>query len=351
MIRGSPSTRWVSLAKACRLSFVRAFAMAASVFATCAALNSPAYSATVFSTSRCAYQTVEVRLGGEFAHRRPVRGDGGQDDRAALLGREAAVAAGGHETDGEALDVPLPRTGMGLVEVVDVEHHVPLGRPEDPEVREMGIAAELHAHAGARRRGEIGRHDQRRTAVERERRHEHPPVADRHQLRHPRLRLLLEQPDRIGPGRRRLPLRVARARHLRTRRLPTCRTLDRRQMRNRTRSAARAPTGFLVPSVMSPSLHHLLARRSRASAAQQVDVEHRLQGATAIFARACDQVDDHAEHRQEDDQDRPHRLRPAAVILRRKLSMNTWMTTKTQITKTKKRIIHQTTSQKLGLFV
>ena len=57
MIRGSPSTRWVSLAKACMLSFVRAFAMAASVFATCAAVNSRAYCATVFSTSRCAYQT------------------------------------------------------------------------------------------------------------------------------------------------------------------------------------------------------------------------------------------------------------------------------------------------------
>src|SRR5262249_28157136 len=38
---------------------------------------------------------------------------------------------------------------------------------------------------------------------ERERRDEHPAVPDRHQLRHPCLCLLLEQPDRISTPRRR----------------------------------------------------------------------------------------------------------------------------------------------------
>ncbi len=54
--------------------------------------------------------------------------------------------------------------------------------------------------------GEVGRHQVGRTAVERERRDEHAAVADRHELRHAALRLLLEQLDRVGPVRRRLPV-------------------------------------------------------------------------------------------------------------------------------------------------
>ena len=56
--------------------------------------------------------------------------------------------------------------------------------------------------------GQIRRHRVGRAAEERERRHEHPPVADRHQLLHPGRRLLLQQLDRIGPISRRLPFAV-----------------------------------------------------------------------------------------------------------------------------------------------
>ena len=61
--------------------------------------------------------------------------------------------------------------------------------------------------------GQVRRHRQRRPPVERERRHQHPPMPHRHQLRHPRLRLAQQQPDRIPrPARRELGMRVQRGR-------------------------------------------------------------------------------------------------------------------------------------------
>ena len=65
---------------------------------------------------------------------------------------------------------------------------------------------------------EIGRHQVGRAAIERERRDQHPAVADRHELGHPRCGLLLEQLDRVRPVRRRLPLAVTLPRHLGARR-------------------------------------------------------------------------------------------------------------------------------------
>ena len=80
---------------------------------------------------------------------------------------------------------------------------VALRRREQPEVRQVGVAAELDRDAGGRRRREVGRHRQRRAAIERERRHGHPAIADRHEVRHPGRGLLLEERDRIrAVGRR-----------------------------------------------------------------------------------------------------------------------------------------------------
>ena len=116
------------------------------------------------------------------------------------LTREAVVARGDQHAHGQALDVPLPRPGQRLVEVVDVEHQPPLGRGEHAEVRQVRVAAALHRQSRARRRRQVAGHDQRRAAVERERRDEHAPVADRHELGHARLGLALEQLDRIARG-------------------------------------------------------------------------------------------------------------------------------------------------------
>jgi hypothetical protein len=140
----------------------------------------------------------------------------------------------------ESLDVPLPRPGKRFVEIVDVEHETPLRRGEDAEVRQVGVAAALDCHARPGRGRQVMSHDPRRPAVERERRDEHPPVADRHQLGDTRLRLLLEQLDRVETVGRRLEHAVARARHLCTRGLPAGRSfLDREVRENGARLSLR----------------------------------------------------------------------------------------------------------------
>ena len=125
---------------------------------------------------------------------------------------EAAVAPADLEARREPLHVPFPRAGVGLVEVVDVEEHPPLGRREHAEVRHVGVAAELDGHAGHRRAGQVAGHDRGGAAVEGERRDGHAGVAHRHELGHAVAVLALEQRDRVGPAGRRLPRPVSRTR-------------------------------------------------------------------------------------------------------------------------------------------
>ncbi len=91
---------------------------------------------------------------------------------------------------------------------------LPLGRGEHTEVRQVGIAAELNVEAGPGRVLQVGGHDLGRAPVERERRDHHPSVAHRHQVGLTRRVLLLQQGDRIGAVRGRLPARVAGRSHL-----------------------------------------------------------------------------------------------------------------------------------------
>ena len=156
-----------------------------------------------------AYQRSRLRHRGEVPDRLPVRTRHRPVDRLPLLGVEAAIPAGDGEAGHQPLDVPLERARQRLVEVVDAEHQPPVGRGEGTEVGQMRIAAELHVQPGPRRAGQIGRHRVGRAAEERERRHQHPPVADRHQLGHPRGGLLLQQLDRITPIGRPAPIRHA----------------------------------------------------------------------------------------------------------------------------------------------
>ena len=178
---------------------------------------------------------LEVGHRGEAPDRLPVRARHRPVDRLPLFGVEAAIAAGDGEAGRQALDVPLERARQRLVEVVDAEHEPPVGRGEPTEVRQMRIAAELHVESGPRRAGQIGRHRVGRAAEERERRHEHPPVADRHQLRHAGSRLLLEQLDRIRPISRRRPLAVRGPWRDRPRRLSHRRALRGSRVRDRLR--------------------------------------------------------------------------------------------------------------------
>ena len=151
---------------------------------------------------------VEVAHRGEGPDALPVRPDDLAVDLGPLLVVEAAVAAGDREARDESLHVPLERAGERLVEVVEAEDHPPVGRREAAEVRQVGVAAELGVEPRPRAGREIGGHQVGGTAVERERRHQHAAVADRDELGHTGLRLLLEQLDRIGAMQGRLPVRV-----------------------------------------------------------------------------------------------------------------------------------------------
>ncbi len=140
---------------------------------------------------------VQVPDLGELGHLRAVAPHSSGDGLLALALAEPVVAACDLEARGQALDVPLPGPAGGLVEVVAVEHEGAVGGSERAEVREVGVAAELGHHPGARMGGEVGSHDLRRPPEEGEGRDQHAPVADRYQLGNAGLRPLLEQRDRV----------------------------------------------------------------------------------------------------------------------------------------------------------
>ena len=146
----------------------------------------------------------QIRHRGELPYRVAIATRRGDHDLAALCLREAVFSRSDHQARREALHVPLPGRRQRLVEIVHIEHQAPLRRPEDAEVREMSITARLDVEAGPRRCGQIRRHDQRPAAIEGERRHEHPPVANGYQVRHSKLLLAPQQLNGIGPVCRRL---------------------------------------------------------------------------------------------------------------------------------------------------
>jgi hypothetical protein len=70
---------------------------------------------------------------------------------------------------GQTLEVPLPGRGQRLIEVIDVEDHLSLGRGEAAEVQQMRVAAGLDPQPGVRGGGQVGRHDRRRPTIKGER--------------------------------------------------------------------------------------------------------------------------------------------------------------------------------------
>ena len=142
----------------------------------------------------------EIALSREPGHRLAIAGGGGEHDLPSLLRAEPVVAAGYRQARRQPLHVPLERSRMGLVEVVDVEGQPPLRGGEDAEVAHVRVPAQLHVQPGVLRARQVGRHDQRAASVERERRRDHAPVPDRDELGHPRDRLALQQRDRVGPA-------------------------------------------------------------------------------------------------------------------------------------------------------
>src|SRR5439155_15573076 len=124
-----------------------------------------------------------------------------------------------------------------LVEVVEVEEEIALGRGELTEVRQVSVPTELSTGTGLWGHRGVGRHNVGGPAEEGELRHRHSPVADGHERRNAPCGLLLEQRDRIRARASRSPGGVARAGNLGSYRLADFSPLWGRQASGRLRRA------------------------------------------------------------------------------------------------------------------
>ena len=95
------------------------------------------------SRSSLAYHTSSSGHLGEFGHLRAIRAYHLSRYRPASASGQAVVPAGDHEARRETLYVPLPGRGQRLIEVIDVEDDVALGRGEPAEVDQVAVAASL----------------------------------------------------------------------------------------------------------------------------------------------------------------------------------------------------------------
>ena len=180
------------------LSRVRALASSASADLYSLGLSCDLNVATASSMSRWAYQTVHHRLLGEVAHRRAIaeRRTPARSCGVSLAVKElsrpatAKLAASRFTSHSNG-------AGQRLVEVVDVEDERALRGGEGAEVGQVGVAAELDAQPGGRCGRQVRGHRQRGTAIEGERRDQHPAVTHRDELGNPRGSLRQQEPDGV----------------------------------------------------------------------------------------------------------------------------------------------------------
>ena len=136
---------------------------------------------------------------GELGHRLPVGAHRCQGDRGGFRPGQAVVAGG----DGEAGGHPLTSysNGPGRVSSKSLRSNNKSrsGEANTPKFDRCASPHSCVVRPGGRGAGQIGGHDLRRTAVERERGDHHPAVPDRHQVGLPGRVLLLEQGDRVRP--------------------------------------------------------------------------------------------------------------------------------------------------------
>ena len=68
-----------------------------------------------------------------------------------LIAPESAPTRSDDEARGEPLQVPFKGCGQGLVEIVDIEDEVSLGRGEATEIHQMTVAAGMNIYPAWRR--------------------------------------------------------------------------------------------------------------------------------------------------------------------------------------------------------
>ena len=214
---------------------------------------------------------LQVAHRGEGAHRGPVLADGVEHHPVLVPRAVVVVASSDQHARRQALDVPLPGARERLVEVVDVEHELALGRREHAEVRQVSVAAALHVQPRARRSREVVGHDLGRATVEGERGHEHPAVADRHELGDARARLVLEQSDRVGAICVRLVLGVAGSWDLGAGRLAPRDAFFDGQVSDDLRSGCRPSCcHFVIVTAAVRAGHHPMGMRRRGASPSSV---------------------------------------------------------------------------------
>ena len=131
---------------------------------------------------------------------------------AALRLRRAVLPPRHPDARDQPAHVPLPRPGVRLVEVVEVEDQVPLGGGVEAEVAQVGVTADDRQDAGRGQAREVLGHDRRRTAQEGERRGRHPADPHRHEPCDPAMVGDLHEVDGVEPVGGRLPATQGRAR-------------------------------------------------------------------------------------------------------------------------------------------
>ena len=156
----------------------------------------------------------QQRHRGQVADLGAVSGHAPQDRRFALLLAGAVLPARDPDARHQAPQIPLPRAGVRLVEVVQVDDQIPLRGGVEAEVPQVRVTADHRGDAGGRQPGSIRRHHHRRTAQESVRRGGHPPDPHRDQPAEPAVMRLDDQLHRIGPAAIRGPLSQRAARNL-----------------------------------------------------------------------------------------------------------------------------------------
>ena len=215
MIRGSPSTTRTRRSKAFMLFFFPAFVTFLCTAFICSWSANLARSARRVATSRRAYQTSRC-ASRRTVHRLAVGADRAED--AARVSWVNRGRARDREARRKALDVRLQGPGRVSSKSFTSNTRLRSGAAKTRSSRggDRRMPGREPGHGGLR---EVHRHDRCCATKKRERRGEHPPVADRDELLDAALGLVLEHLDRISPARCRLPFSVARARNLLPRRL------------------------------------------------------------------------------------------------------------------------------------
>ncbi len=127
-----------------------------------------------------------------------IHRDGRHHEARRRAATEPHVPRGDHEARREALQIPFPRAERDFIEVVQIEDELPFRRGEAAEVHQMAVAANRHDDAGVLHLAEIVRLKDRTAAKERERRHRHAPVPERHEPGDTAFAAAAQQLDRIA---------------------------------------------------------------------------------------------------------------------------------------------------------